>query len=117
VRTFVALAVVAWSAAAIDRGTVAQDRPTFDPLTGLGAAIGSPVKVEAEFKAAAGGEAPVLVVTATIDDGWHLYSVDQKPGGPRPTRITVVPESPWLPAGPFKPDLAPHVRTITDVPG
>jgi len=117
VRTFVALAVVAWSAAAIDRGSVAQDRPAFDPLAGLGAAIGSPVKVEAEFKAAAGGEAPVLVVTATIDDGWHLYSVDQKPGGPRPTRITVVPESPWLPAGPFKPDLAPHVRTITDVPG
>ena len=29
-------------------------------------------------------------LTATIDTGWHLYSTTQPPGGPVPTRITVV---------------------------
>jgi thiol:disulfide interchange protein DsbD len=28
-------------------------------------------------------------LTATIDDGWHLYSTTQPPGGPVPTRIAV----------------------------
>ena len=26
-----------------------------------------------------------LITTATIDDGWHLYSQDVPKGGPRPT--------------------------------
>lgn len=30
-----------------------------------------------------------LTLTATIDEGWHLYSVSQPPGGPTRTRITV----------------------------
>jgi len=30
-----------------------------------------------------------LALTATIDDGWHLYATTIGPGGPIPTRITV----------------------------
>lgn len=36
----------------------------------------------------AGATIPVALV-ATIDDGWHLYSTTQPPGGPVPTRITL----------------------------
>jgi len=88
-----------------------------DPLASVNAALGSPIKVEAAVEAAGGTAPPVLVVTADVDEGWHLYAVDQKPGGPRPTRIVVAAGSAWLPAGPFVPDDAPHARTITDVPG
>jgi DsbC/DsbD-like thiol-disulfide interchange protein len=44
----------------------------------------------ARARVAAGGTVSVQV-TATIDTGWHLYSTTQPPGGPVPTRITVVP--------------------------
>ncbi len=30
-----------------------------------------------------------LLINAKIDPGWHLYSLTQPPGGPRPTRITI----------------------------
>ena len=38
---------------------------------------------------AAGATVPIALV-ATIDDGWHLYSTTQPPGGPVPTRIALV---------------------------
>lgn len=38
----------------------------------------------------AGGVATVRL-TATIDPGWHLYSITQGPGGPIPTRIALAP--------------------------
>jgi thiol:disulfide interchange protein len=87
----------------------------FDPLASITAALGSPVRVDARLEAGAAG--PVLVVTATLEEGWHLYSVDQKPGGPQATRISVAADSPLRPAGPFRPDVPPERRTIRDVPG
>ena len=45
-----------------------------------------------------------VVLTATIDEGWHLYSTTQPTGGPTPTRITVPPGQAFTlaaaPAGP-----------------
>ena len=35
------------------------------------------------------GATITLALTATIDDGWHLYSTSLPPGGPVPTRINV----------------------------
>jgi thiol:disulfide interchange protein DsbD len=35
------------------------------------------------------GETISLALTATIDEGWHLYSLKLEPGGPVPTAITV----------------------------
>ncbi len=34
-------------------------------------------------------------ITATIDPGWHLYSLTQGSGGPIPTRITLAPGQPF----------------------
>ena len=59
----------------------------------------------------------MLVVTASLEEGWHLYSLEQKPGGPQPTKITLAADSPLKLAGPFRPDAPPHKRTIKDVPG
>ncbi|MFM8704442.1 MAG: thioredoxin family protein, partial [Planctomycetia bacterium] len=85
------------------------------PLSSISAALGSPAQVSARIEA--GPQAGVLVVTATLEEGWHLYSLDQKPGGPQATKITVAADSPLKPAGPFRPDAPPHKRTIKDVPG
>ncbi len=95
----------------------AQPGAAFDPLGAVNAALGSPITVEAAIEPGAGTTPPSLVVTARLEEGWHLYSIAQKPGGPKPTRIVVAPESPWVPVGPFVPDEAPHARTVTDVPG
>jgi DsbC/DsbD-like thiol-disulfide interchange protein len=43
----------------------------------------------APARVAAGGAVSVQL-TATIDEGWHLYSTTQPPGGPVPTKIAVV---------------------------
>jgi DsbC/DsbD-like thiol-disulfide interchange protein len=43
----------------------------------------------APARVAAGGVVSVRL-TATIDEGWHLYSTTQPLGGPVPTRIAVV---------------------------
>ncbi len=36
-----------------------------------------------------GGERVTLLLEASISGGWHLYSINQGPGGPAPTRIVV----------------------------
>ncbi len=37
------------------------------------------------------GETVEIVVTAIVDEGWHLYSLTQPPGGPEKTTITLAP--------------------------
>ena len=41
------------------------------------------------------GEKFVLQLAAEIEDGWHLYSTEEIPQGPKPTRITLVPMQPF----------------------
>jgi len=110
-----AAAVLAAVAAAAPDAGLPGGATAFDPLASISAALGSPVRVESRIEAA--GRTSVLVVTATLEDGWHLYSIDQKPGGPQATRIAVAADAPLRPAGPFRPDVAPQRRTIRDVPG
>jgi len=93
----------------------AAESAPFDPLASISAALGSPATIAATIEP--GQQGDVLVVTATLEEGWHLYSIDQKPGGPQATKITVAADSPLKLAGPFRPDAAPHKRTIKDVPG
>ena len=38
-------------------------------------------------------------VVAKIDDGWHLYSISQPPGGPIPTRIWIPEDQPFKQSG------------------
>jgi thiol:disulfide interchange protein len=102
-------------AAAAGLWASAADTAPFDPLASISAALGSPAQVTAAIEP--GAEQGILVVTATLEEGWHLYSLEQKPGGPQPTKINVAADSPLKLAGPFRPDAAPHRRTIKDVPG
>jgi suppressor for copper-sensitivity B len=88
-----------------------------DPLTTIAAGLGSPIDVEATIEKGRDGGPDVLAVTAVLEEGWHLYSLEQKPGGPKATQIVVADDSPHAPAGPFQPDRKPHVRTVDDVPG
>jgi thiol:disulfide interchange protein len=112
----------AWAILATSPGVVVQAAPAdiatgggFDPLGGIAAALGSPARVTAAVEP--GSPADVLVVTVALEEGWHLYAVDQKPGGPQATRIVVAADAPQRLAGPFRPDTPPHRRTIRDVPG
>ena len=45
------------------------------------------------------GSTVSLALTATIEDGWHLYSLKLDPGGPIPTSITVPAGQPFTLAG------------------
>lgn len=49
---------------------------------------------------AAGGKVTALV-TATIDGGWHVYSTQELPDGPRPLGIELVAGGPARAAGPM----------------
>jgi thiol:disulfide interchange protein len=87
-----------------------------DPLAAVNEALGSPVEVSAEIEPGAAGSPDMLAVTVTLEEGWHLYSVTQKPGGPKPTRIALAADSPRSAVGPFRPDAPAAVRHLDDVP-
>ena len=59
----------------------------FSPLTSLAA---ERVEVSAQIVPSNGGQHAELRITAKIQSGWHIYSVTQKPGGPKPTHINLV---------------------------
>jgi thiol:disulfide interchange protein DsbD len=45
------------------------------------------------------GDRFLVHLTAKIEDGWHLYSLEQEEGGPVPTRITVPAGQPFAQDG------------------
>jgi hypothetical protein len=49
----------------------------------------------------AAGDRLTALVTATLDEGWHVYSTQELPDGPRPLRIDLVAGGPALAAGPM----------------
>ncbi|MDA2923569.1 thioredoxin family protein [Acidobacteria bacterium AH-259-L09] len=51
------------------------------------------------------GSQAEAVLSADIDEGWHLYSMSQPPGGPIPTSISVVENAVFSPAGSVKQPL------------
>jgi thiol:disulfide interchange protein len=87
-----------------------------NPLADITAALGDPVSIKALVEPGVGGSPDMLAVTASIEDGWHLYAISQKPGGPIATRVVVAADSPRTTAGAFVPDSEPHRRTVEDVP-
>lgn len=114
--------LVAMAAPALCRGEDLAARlgglsaPTADPLAAVTAALGDPVTITAAIEPGTSGKPDVLAITALLEDGWHLYAVSQKPGGPIATRIGVDADSPRKVVGGFEPDAAPHARTVDDVP-
>ena len=87
-----------------------------DPLAAVTAALGDPVAVSAAVELGSGGRPDQLAVTATLEEGWHLYAISQKRGGPIATKITLAADSPRKITGAFVPDAEPHKRTVEDVP-
>jgi DsbC/DsbD-like thiol-disulfide interchange protein len=56
-----------------------------------------------------GGDTADVRVDASIQDGWHIYSITQPAGGPIATRITVPVGQPFVAAGDPKPTAQPRV--------
>ena len=48
------------------------------------------VEVSAQIVPQADGGRAELQITAQVQPGWHIYSITQKPGGPKPTRINLL---------------------------
>jgi thiol:disulfide interchange protein len=103
---FALLLFAAQAGAQIDAGT------SGDSLFGP-AAVGpeSIVAVRAEFTPPAAGKPAQLFVTASIQPGWHIYSIAQPEGGPIATKIDLTRLPPGVRlAGPFKPSIAPDEK-------
>ncbi|HQR32043.1 MAG TPA: cytochrome c biogenesis protein CcdA [Blastocatellia bacterium] len=55
------------------------------------AQLASPINLSAKLdpNPVKAGQTAKVTVTAKIDSGWHLYSLTQPAGGPRPTKISI----------------------------
>lgn len=51
---------------------------------------GDRVEISAQIIPSNGGQHAELQITAQVQPGWHIYSITQKPGGPKPTKINLV---------------------------
>ncbi|MDG2206706.1 MAG: cytochrome c biogenesis protein CcdA [Pirellulales bacterium] len=58
------------------------------------------VEVSAQIFPQQGAKAELRITTKIIP-GWHIYSITQKPGGPKPTRINLVASNRYRIAGDF----------------
>ena len=59
------------------------------------------VSARVEPAVARAGETVEIIVTASVDEGWHLYSLTQPPGGPEKTTITLTPHPAFQKTGAF----------------
>ncbi|MBI2825106.1 MAG: thioredoxin family protein [Planctomycetia bacterium] len=107
-RPFVLLALVCAGGSTVH----AQfDFPALEK-TGQGGAVKAeaPVAVKAELVKAKGGEPARLLITADVAEGWHIYSLTQKKGGPIPTKITVEAGDGYTVSGDLKPLTPPEAQ-------
>ncbi|MBI5396249.1 MAG: thioredoxin family protein [Verrucomicrobia bacterium] len=79
------------------------------------AAIAAPtphvaVSARVEPATARAGETVKLIVTAVVDEHWHLYSLTQKPGGPEKTTLTLADNAVVEKAGAFTGPAPKRVR-------
>src|SRR5262245_14073031 len=49
------------------------------------------VTITSQFTAPTSERPAVLMITARIAQGWHIYAITQPPGGPQPTTIRLTP--------------------------
>jgi thiol:disulfide interchange protein/DsbC/DsbD-like thiol-disulfide interchange protein len=63
--------------------------------------------VEAEFHVKPGSQTGQLAITAEMEEGWHIYSITQPPGGPIRTKIKLDQSPDFRLTGDFKPAPAP----------
>jgi len=70
------------------------------------------LKLFGSFTVQKGSRRGILSVAATIDPGWHVYSVDQLPGGTSPSRLKVTESTDYKLLGKFQPDRAPKSKRV-----
>ncbi|MBS1788480.1 MAG: thioredoxin family protein [Acidobacteria bacterium] len=65
------------------------------------AQLANPVNLSAKLdpNPVKAGQTAKVSVTAKIDSGWHLYSLTQPAGGPRPTKLSIDETGPFKAAG------------------
>ncbi|MCX6906419.1 MAG: protein-disulfide reductase DsbD family protein, partial [Verrucomicrobia bacterium] len=69
------------------------------------------ITARVEPAVARGGETVELFITAVADEGWHFYSLTQKPGGPEKTTITLTENAFVEKAGAF---TGPEPKRVRD---
>ena len=72
------------------------------------------VEFSAQYELENGTKNGRLTVTAKIADGWHVFSVTQPPGGPKPSKFKLKSDFLKL-TGPFAADHAPEIGSAEDV--
>jgi len=71
---------------------------------------GSPYTFDASYEAEEGGQRGRVTVSVKLEDGYHIFSTSQPPGGPSATVISF--SSPGITlSGPFSPDSSFEVST------
>jgi suppressor for copper-sensitivity B len=108
------LGLLAWSA----QSEIA--RAQFDLHSGSGIGIGPGaggdiVKTSAYFTAPKPGQPAMLYVTAEIAPQWHIYSIDQKPGGPIKSKLKLTTAPDYKLAGEFKALEQPTIHHYEDI--
>src|SRR3954463_13730880 len=84
-------------------------------LGGAGSAESEMVKAAGYFTAPAGGKPALLVVSADVAPGWHIYSLTQQPGGPVKSKIKLAQTADFKIAGDFKPLKPADVHRYEDI--
>ncbi len=68
------------------------------------------VTVSAQYTAPQGGKPGMLFITAAMKPGWHIYSISQPSGGPKPTQIKLDPSEQYRLVGQFAAHPAPESK-------
>ena len=68
------------------------------------------IELEAHFQLESDSRKGRLYVSASIQEGWNIYSNTQLPGGPIKTKFTILDSDEFQITGPFQPDEDPTVK-------
>ncbi len=98
---------VAWAQPQVD--DILSGRPLTGPIDSAFVTPDSIISVRAGFTPPDASGRSSLAVTVTIQAGWHIYSLTQKPVLAVPTTITVSDSPDYRVTGPFQPNLPPEV--------
>lgn len=74
----------------------------------------SKVTFSAQYELETGSKNGRLTITATIEDGWHIFSVTQPAGGPKASKFKLNGDSVKL-TGPLTADHAPEIGSAEDI--
>jgi suppressor for copper-sensitivity B len=111
-------ALLAGVAAGQDAPPAAEPKPKLNiaEALGVGGAGGGGqaehVTFSAGFEAAESSRHGTLSLTATVEPGWHIYSITQQKGGPLASKIKVAETPEFKLLGPFVADRGPNIKTI-----